>query len=96
MNSSSERILAELRIVRAFVKLSSILEERSKASVSLTSIGNCEIRMFLGSEADFDGKAMFWLELFDHVTRMSVDSFGCNKIEEAAHVFEHLMLRQLI
>jgi hypothetical protein len=91
MNSSSERMLAELRIARAFVNLSSILEEGSKAAVSLASIGNCEIRMFLGPEADFDGRAPFWLELFDHGTRMSVDSFGCNKIEEAAPVFEHLM-----
>ena len=92
MNSSSERMLAELRIARAFVKLSS-MEEGSKASVSLASIGNCEIRMFLRPEADFDGRTLFWLELFDRRTRMSVDGFGCNKIEETAPVFEHLMLQ---
>jgi hypothetical protein len=78
----------ELRIARGFVKLSSIQEDGSKASVSLASIGNCEIRMFRGPEAC---SALFWLELFDQGTRMSVDSFGCNKIDEAAPVFEHLM-----
>jgi hypothetical protein len=88
MNSSSERMWTELRIARAFVKLSSIPEDGSKASVSLVSIGDCEIRMFRGPEAC---SALFWLELFDHGTRMSVDSFGCNKIEEAGPVFEHLM-----
>jgi len=80
----------ELRIARAFVQLSSILED-AKASVSLARDGNCEIRMFRGPEADFDRGALFWLELFDHGTRMSIDSFGCNKLEEAAPVFEHLM-----
>ncbi len=91
MNSSSERKLTELRIARAFVQLSSILEDGSTASVSLARNGNCEIRMFRGPETDFDRGALFWLELFDHATRMSIDSFACNKIEEAAPVFEHLM-----
>jgi hypothetical protein len=85
-DSSPEPTLNELRIARAYGNLLSISEDSSKAAVSLASIGNCEIRMFLGR-----GRALFWLELFDHGTRMSVDSFGCNKIEEAAPVFEHLM-----
>ena len=50
MNSMSETTLAELRIARAYVKLSCIPEDSLEASVSLASIGNCEIRMFRGPE----------------------------------------------
>ena len=57
----SERTHTELRIARAYVKLLCIPEDSSEASVSLASIGNCEIRMFQGPEADFDGIPLFWL-----------------------------------
>ena len=91
MNSTSERLLTELRIARAYVKLSSIPVDISKPSVSLASIGNCEIHMFRGQEADLEDMPLFWLELFDHVTKTSVDSFQCNKIEDAVSVFEDFM-----
>ena len=93
MNSTSERLLIELRIAGAYVKLSSIPVDISKPSVSLASIGNCEIRMFRGREAELDGTSLFWLELFDHVTKASVDSFQCDKIEDAVSVFEDFMSR---
>jgi hypothetical protein len=91
MNSASETLLTELRIARAYLKLSSIPVDGSKPSVSLASIGNCEIRMFRGREADLVGMSLFWLELFDHVTKTSIDSFGCDKIKDAAAVFEDFM-----
>ena len=91
MNTTSESSLIELRIARAYGKLSSIPVDGSKPSVSLASIGNCEIRMFRGREADLDGMPLFWLELFDHVTKTSVDSFRCDKIKDAAAVFEDFM-----
>ena len=89
MNTTNERLLTELRIARAYVKLSSIPVDGSKPSVSLASVGNCEIRMFRGREPDLDG--LFWLELFDHVTKTSVDSFRCDRIKDAAAVFEDFM-----
>jgi hypothetical protein len=91
MNSTSERMLTELRIAKAYVELASILEDGSKASVSLAWIGNCELRMFRGPKTDFDSRALFWLELFDHGTRVSVDSFRCHSIEDATPAFEVLM-----
>jgi hypothetical protein len=91
MNSTSERLLIEQRIAGAYVKLSSIPVDGSKPLISLASIGNCEIRMFRGREAELDGMPLFWLELFDHVTKASVDSFQCDKIEDAVSVFEDFM-----
>ena len=81
-------MLTELRIARAYVKLSSVPEDSSQASVSLAWIGNCEIRMFRRPETDFDSVALFWLELFDHGARRSIDSFRCHKIEDAAPRFD--------
>jgi hypothetical protein len=88
MNSMSETTLAELRIARAYVKLSCIPEDSSEASVSLASVGNCEIRMFRVPEVDFDGMPLFWLELFDHSAKTSVDSFSCHEIKEAVVIFD--------
>lgn len=90
MNSTSETTPTELRIARAYIKLSCIPEDGSEASVSLASIGNSEIRMFRGREADYS-KALFWLELVDHGTKTSVDSFRCQKIKDAVPVFENFL-----
>ena len=87
MNGTSETAL-ELRIARAYVKLWCIPEESSEASVSLASIGSCEIRMFRGPEVDFDGVPLFWLELFDLSTKASVDGFSCHRIKDAVPIFD--------
>ena len=87
MNSTSETAL-ELRIARAYVKLWCIPEESPEASLSLASIGSCEIRMFRGPEVDLDGVPLFWLELFDLGTKTSVDGFSCHRIKDAVPIFE--------
>ena len=87
MNSTSEEAL-ELRIARAYVKLWCIPEESPEASLSLASIGSCEIRMFRGPEVDFDGVPLFWLELFDLSTKASVDGFSCHTIKDAVPIFD--------
>src|ERR1700752_355733 len=92
MNSTSETTPCELRIASAYVKLSCIPEDGSGASVSLASIGNCEVRMFRERRADLDGTPpLFWLELLDHSTRRSVDSFRCLNLKDAAPIFEYFM-----
>jgi len=88
MSKISDNALSKMRIARAYVQILCILEDRSDASVSLASIGNCEIRMFVGSKAHSDGMSLSWLELFDHDAKTSVDSYSCHKIEDAVAVFE--------
>ena len=88
MSKISDNALSKMRIARAYIQILCILEDRSEASVSLASIGNCEIRMFVGSKAHSDDMSLFWLELFDHDAKTSVDSFSCHKIEDAEAVFE--------
>jgi hypothetical protein len=88
VSNTPDRTFTELRIARAYVRLSCIPEHCSEASVSLASIGNCEIRMFRGREADLEGMPLFWLELFDHSTKRSVDGFSCHRIKDAAPIFD--------
>jgi hypothetical protein len=87
-NNTPNRTLTELRIASAYVKLSRIPEDSSEASVSLASIRTCEIRMFRGPEADCDRMPLFWLELFDHSAKTSIDSFSCHEIKEAVAIFD--------
>ena len=86
MGCDTESSLTELRIARAFVKLSAILED--EASVSLASIGICEIRMFRGHVVDVGEGPLFWLELFNHSTKRSVDGLCCHSIKDAAAIFD--------
>ena len=79
---TSERTLAELRIARAYVRLCAIPEDSPEASVSLASIGSHEIRMLRSPEV----VPLFWLELFDHSAKMSVDSSCCHRLKDAVPV----------
>ena len=83
---TSEWTSTELRIARAYVRLCSISEDSPKASVSLASIGSHEIRMLGGSAIDIDSAPLFWLELFDHGAKTSLDSFCCRRLKDAAPV----------
>jgi hypothetical protein len=47
--------------------------------------------MILGRSIDLNGVPQFWLELFDHGTRRSVDSFLCHQVKDAAQIFEEFM-----
>ena len=84
----SDKTLTELRIAKACIKLLCIPERSSGASVSLARIGNCEIRVFDGSQPNPAGMPLLWLELFDHSAKASVDSFGFCEIEDAVVIFE--------
>ena len=80
--NTSEKTLTELRIARAYVRLCSIPEDSPEASVSLASIGSHEIRMLRSPEV----VPLFWLELFDHCTKMPADSFCCHRLKDAVPV----------
>ena len=93
MSDTSNKALSELRIAQAYAKLLCIPEGSSKSSVTLAQIENCEIRIFAGSQAYSDGMPLFWLELFDHGAKTSVDSFSCYRIDDALVVFDDFILQ---
>ena len=86
--NSFERTLTELKIARAYGRLSSIPGNGPEASVLLASIGKCEIRMFRDPKADLDGAPLFWLELIDHSLKTSVDSCCCHGVKDAVVIFD--------
>ena len=93
MCTISDKTLRELRIARAYIKLLCIPERSPGASVSLARTGNCEICIFGGSQDNPVGTPLFWLELFDHGAKNSVDSFGCHEIEDAVVIFDEFILQ---
>ena len=94
MCKKSDSRFNELRITRAYIKLLCIPDgEHGARMVSLAHIGNCEIRMFEVSQISSDDVPLFWMELFDHDVRSSVDSCVCHGIQEAVAAFEDFISR---
>ena len=85
--NSFERTLTELKIARAYGRLRPF-RERSR------SVGFARLDRQLrdphasGPQADLDGAPLFWLELFDHSTKQSVDSFICHRLKDAVVIFD--------
>ena len=84
--NTSAWTLTELRIAKAYVRLCAIPEDGPEASVSLASISGYEVRMVASPAVDLDSAPLFWLELFDHSTKTSVDSFCCHRLKDAVPV----------
>ncbi len=83
IDCNTEWTSTELRIARAYVRLCS---DSPEASVSLASIGSHEIRMLAGLAIGLDSAPLFWLELFDHSAKTSVDSCCCYSLKDALPV----------
>jgi hypothetical protein len=86
-------MLTEFRISQAYLKLCAVPEGTPGASVSLASIGSHEIRMLAHPATDLDSAPLFWLELFDHSMKTSVDSFRCHRLKDAVPVFSDFVAR---
>ena len=89
--NSFERTLTELKIARAYGRLSCIPGNAPEASVSLASVGSCEIRMFRDPKADVDGAPLFWLELIDHSLNTAIDSGRCHGIKDAVVILDNFI-----
>jgi hypothetical protein len=81
-----------LRIARAYIRLLCLSEYATKM-VSLTLIGNYEVRMLGASKADTDDGSLFLIELFDHDAQSSVDSNICCSIDEGVAAFQDFISR---
>jgi hypothetical protein len=90
--NTSEWTLTDLRISKAYARLCTMPEDGPEALVSLASIGNHEVRMLAGPAVDLDSAPLFWLELFDHSMKTSVDSFRCYRLNDAALVFNDFVV----
>ena len=89
MSKTYRNKLSELRITQAYIKLLGLPRNAQGARmVSLERIGDHEILMFDVSPDSATDAPLFWLELFDHATKSSVDSCSCTEIAQAVTVFD--------
>jgi hypothetical protein len=81
--------LGELRITQAYIKLLGLPQnEHGVRTISLERIGSHEILMFDVSPDGATDAPSFWLELFDHEAKSSVDSCSCHEIAQAVTMFD--------
>ena len=87
MSKTYSNKLSELRITQAYIKLLGLPQnERGVRMVSLERMGCREVRMFDVMLDAATAAPLFWLELFDHEAKSSVDSSSCTEIGQAATV----------
>ncbi len=79
---------SKLRIVQAYTILLTKADNADGVrTVSLHRIAGYEIRMIESLQTE-DDAPLFWMELFDHDARASLDSCCCYKIEEALALYQ--------
>jgi hypothetical protein len=77
-------------ITRAYLTLPSAPRSKyGERTISLVRIRNYEIRMVETTPPI--KTALFWIELFDHNLKTTIDSCHCTDIEEAVAAYEHLV-----
>ena len=93
MSRTGNDSFSKLRVTQAYIKLLCLPDtEPGGRMISLDRRGAYEIRMFEPSQTGSDDAPLFWIELFDHDSRASIDSCSCYQIEEAARVCESFIL----
>ena len=82
------------RLNNAYVGLALMPEcgDGSK-TVTLERYGDYEVRLVDFSQGSSTGDCLFWLELYCHMTRSSLDSCRCDDLEEAEAAADHLVSR---
>jgi hypothetical protein len=91
---TSENCSIELRIARAYVRLSFAPQDNNGLkTVSLARIGSYEVWLSEFAQGHADCDAQFWVELYDHDLRYGIDSCSCLDLEEAAGAAKELIWR---
>lgn len=82
------------RLNNAYVGLA-LVPTRSDGSKTVTLIryGDYEVRLVDFSRGGSTADGPFWLELYCHMTRSSLDSCRCDDLDDAEAAADHLVLR---
>ena len=91
MCMKSRRTSGRLRVTQAYIALSGIPGcDPAPRTLTVERIGAYEIRMFRVASIRSGDATLLWMELFDHVTRRSLNSCSFREIEEALSAFDTL------
>ena len=75
----------EQKIIRAYVKLVFSARDATGSRTTLVArFGSLDVRLTeFPQESLSDGRPLFWLEIYSHATRSTVDSCGCSEFDES-------------
>jgi hypothetical protein len=94
LSGRSDRTILEAQLIQAHVKLQLVTRgEDDSRTATLLRLGPYEVRLVEPSPTGPSSGFLFWIELFDHHQRMSIDSVGCYVLEDAVIATEHLIAR---
>ena len=92
LSKTPGRMTLEAQLIQAHLKLQlATPSEDGSRTVTLMRYGAYEVRLVEPSHASPAGGVLFWIELFDHDRRRSIDSVGSYIIEDAVIAAEHLI-----
>jgi len=82
------------RLNNAYVGLA-LVQEAGDGSKTLTlkRYGDYDVRLIDFSHVRSSADCLFWLELYCHTTRSSLDSCRCDDLEDAEAAADHLVSR---
>jgi hypothetical protein len=80
------------RLSKAYVSLAFMRErdDHSRAA-TLAWCGAYEVRLVEFTQSEPAGECLFWLELYCHVTKTSLDSYRCDNLDDAEAAVDHLI-----
>ena len=90
MGRALEYNLTTLRVSRAYVSLLS-RPEGDAAAISLTWIGDYELRMHAAPSTGAATQPLFIVDIFDHDAQLCIDSRACYAVAEGATAFDEFL-----
>ena len=94
MSKPSGGLALDAQLIQARVKLQrAIHDENGLRTAMLVCHGAYEVRLIESLYASPANAFLFWIELFDHNRRLSIDSAGSDALEDAVLAAEHLIAR---
>ena len=91
---TSSRAELETQLIGAHARLQRIRREGDvPAMVTLVRLGSFEVRLIQPVQHLSEGAPVFWMELFDHDRRLSIDSVGDLALPHAAIAAEDFIAR---
>jgi len=80
------------RLNKAYVSLALTLERSDRSRiVTLDRYGAYEVRLVEFLHGDPAAECLFWLELYCHATKSSLDSYRCDNLDDAETAANHLI-----
>jgi hypothetical protein len=92
LSKTPHKMTLEAQLIRAHLRLQlATPNEDDSRTVTLMRRGAYEVRLVELSHASLVSRVLFWIELFDHHRRRSIDSAGSDILDDAVIAAEHLI-----